>query len=147
MTNNSKILLVDDEPGMLASSKALLETADYEVVIAQGGKAAIEKLEQDEFDLVLLDMNMPEVNGHMVMEFINDKLIKVAVVVLSGDFDFNSVARAFQLGAFDYIKKPFEFDELQHTLKNALRKQEVEKSLYTLRKQLERSERLHRFMV
>ena len=123
MTNNSKILLVDDEPGMLASSKALLETADYEVVIAQGGKAAIEKLEQDEFDLVLLDMNMPEVNGHMVMEFINDKLIKVAVVVLSGDFDFNSVARAFQLGAFDYIKKPFEFDELQHTLKNALRKQ------------------------
>jgi len=60
----------------------------------------------------------------------------VAVVVLSGDFDFNSVARAFQLGAFDYIKKPFEFDELQHTLTNALRKQEVEKSLYTLRKQL-----------
>lgn len=136
MTNNSKILLVDDEPGMLVSTKALLETAEYQVVIAQGGKEAIAKLEQEEFDLVLLDMNMPEVNGHMVMEYINDKLIKVAVVVLSGDFDFNSVARAFQLGAFDYIKKPFEFDELQHTLTNALRKQEVEKSLYTLRKQL-----------
>ncbi len=68
MTNNSKILLVDDEPGMLVSTKALLETAEYQVVIAQGGNEAIAKLEQEDFDLVLLDMNMPEVNGHMVME-------------------------------------------------------------------------------
>ena len=97
--------------------------------------------------MVLLDMNMPEVNGHQVMEFINDKLIKVAVVVLSGEVDFDSITRAFQLGAFDYIKKPYEFDELQHTLRNALRKQELEKSLFLLRKQLERSERLHRFMI
>jgi len=82
-----------------------------------------------------------------VMEFINDKLIKVAVVVLSGEVDFDSITRAFQLGAFDYIKKPYEFDELQHTLRNALRKQELEKSLFSLRKQLERSERLHRFMI
>ena len=147
MESTPRILLVDDEPGMLASTKALLEAVDYDVVIAHGGKAAIAMLEIEDFDMVLLDMNMPEVNGHQVMEFINDKLIKVAVVVLSGEVDFDSITRAFQLGAFDYIKKPYEFDELQHTLRNALRKQELEKSLFSLRKQLERSERLHRFMI
>ncbi len=147
MESTPRILLVDDEPAMLASTRALLEAVNYEVVIAQGGKAAITMLEQEGFDLVLLDMNMPDVGGHQVMEFINDKLIKVAVVVLSGEVDFDSITRAFQLGAFDYIKKPYEFDELQHTLRNALRKQELEKSLFSLRKQLERSERLHRFMI
>lgn len=147
MANDYKILLVDDEPGILASSKALLESVRYEVDVAEGGKAAILKLQEKEFDLMLLDMNMPGVNGHQVMEFINEKQINIAVVVLSGETDFDSVTRAFQLGAFDYIKKPFEFDELQHTLRNAIRKQELEKGLYSLRKQLERSERLHRFMI
>lgn len=147
MALSHRILIVDDEPGMLESSRALLEAADYEVAVAAGGREAMEILENQEFDLVLLDMHMPEVDGHQVMEFINDRKISVAVVVLSGETDFDSVTRAFHLGAFDYIKKPFEFDELHHTLRNAIRKQELEKSLYSLRKQLERSERLHRFMI
>ena len=70
MESTPRILLVDDEPGMLASTKALLEAVDYDVVIAHGGKAAIAMLEIEDFDMVLLDMNMPEVNGHQVMEFI-----------------------------------------------------------------------------
>ena len=90
---------------------------------------------------------MPEVDGPQVMEFINEKNINVAIVVLSGETSFDQVTSAFQLGAFDYIKKPFEFDELQHTLRNAIRKSELEKSLFSLRKQLERSERLYRFMI
>ena len=147
MKTGHKILLVDDEPGMLESSRQLLETTGYEVDIAAGGREAIARLEAKAYDLILLDMNMPDVDGHQVMKFINDKGIKVAVVVLSGETDFDSVTRAFHLGAFDYIKKPFEFDELKHTLNNAIRKQELEKSLFSLRKQLERSERLHRFMI
>jgi len=90
---------------------------------------------------------MPEVDGPQVMEFINEKNINVAIVVLSGETSFDQVTSAFQLGAFDYIKKSFEFDELQHTLRNAIRKSELEKSLFSLRKQLERSERLYRFMI
>lgn len=147
MAIEHKILLVDDERGMLDSNKAPLEAAGYQVVPALGGKEALDRLEHDEFDLVLLDMNMPEVDGPQVMEFINEKNINVAIVVLSGETSFDQVTSAFQLGAFDYIKKPFEFDELQHTLRNAIRKSELEKSLFSLRKQLERSERLYRFMI
>lgn len=145
--SNAKILLVDDDLGMLESNKALLEAAGYHVVTALGGRAAIDQLKSDEFDVALLDMNMPDVDGQQVMAYINEKHINIAVVVLSGEIGFDCVTSAFHLGAFDYLKKPFEFDELQHTLKNAIRKQELEKSLFSLRKQLERSERLHRFMI
>jgi len=147
MDKKHRILLVDDEPKMLESSKALLETIGYDIDTAEGGKRAMEKLDASDYDLVLLDMNMPEVNGKQVMAFINERKLKLAVVVVSGETDFDYVTRAFQLGAFDYIKKPFEFDELQHTITHAIRKLELEKSLYSLRKKLERSERLHRFMI
>lgn len=147
MASKHNILVVDDAPDMLESSRAVLDAAGYKVATALGGKEAIAALKGEEFDLVLLDMNMPEVNGEQVMQFINDNKIQVAVVILSGETDFEYVTRAFQLGAFDYIKKPFKFDELQYTISHAIRKLELEKSLYTLRKKLERSEHLHRFMI
>ena len=147
MDSKHKILLVDDEPSMLESSKALLDSVGYDIDTADGGKQAMQKLDARDYDLVLLDMNMPEVNGQQVMEFINERKLKLAVVVVSGETGFDNVTKAFQLGAFDYIKKPYEFDELQHTIKHAIRKLELEKSLYSLRKKLERSERLHRFMI
>jgi diguanylate cyclase (GGDEF)-like protein/PAS domain S-box-containing protein len=147
MSDRHKILLIDDDPEMLKSSKALLETADYDVAVAKGGAQGIVHLDSEEFDLVLLDMNMSDVDGEQVLKFINDKKINVAVVVLSGETDFDHVTGAFQLGAFDYVKKPYEFEELKMTMKNAIRKLEIEKSLLSLRKKLERSERLHRFMI
>ncbi|MDG2176663.1 MAG: EAL domain-containing protein [Gammaproteobacteria bacterium] len=147
MADRHKILMVDDDPDMLKSSKMLLETADYDVAVAEGGAQGILRLESEEFDLVLLDMNMPDVDGEQVLKFINDKKINLAVVVLSGETDFDHVTGAFQLGAFDYVKKPYEFDELKMTLKNAIRKLEIGKSMLSLRKKLERSERLHRFMI
>lgn len=147
MTTSHRILLVDDEPAMLDNCKQQLLSANFDVDTAGGGKEALARLKEKPYDLILLEMNMPEINGHQVMEYINESDIKIAVVVLSTDTDFDSVTSAYQLGAFDYIKKPFDFDELKHTLDNAIRKLDLEKSLYALRKQLERSERLHRFMI
>jgi len=147
MANNHNILLVDDDPGFLDSNRTLLEEAGFTVTIAKGGEEAIVQLEAGNFDLVLLDINMPQIGGHEVMEYINDNNIRIAVVVISTETDFDSVTRAFHLGAFDYLRKPCDFSELHNTLNNALRKLELDKSLLALRKQLERSERLHRFMI
>ncbi len=147
MTQNHKILVVDDEADWLGTCRHELEKAGYAVVTAGGGEAAIETLKQGGFDLVLLDITMPGVDGYKVMEYINDNNIRIAMVVHSTTTVFDHVTRAFHLGAFDYVKKPVDFDNLRHVLNNALRKQELEKSLYYLRKQLERSERLHRFMI
>src|SRR5690606_38043117 len=99
------------------------------------------------FDLLLLDLNMPEVSGHDVMEFINERRLNVVTAVISGETTFDWVSRAFLLGAYDYLQKPVAFDALLNTLGNALRKRELENKLQRLRRQLERSERLHRFMI
>lgn len=147
MTSKHKILLVDDEPELIKSCQALLANSGFDVAMVTGGKEAIKILEQDDFDLLLLDLNMPDVGGYQVMEFINDNKLTPGVIVISGESTFDWVSKAFLLGAYDYIRKPYEFDALLITITNALKKRELENSFLKLGKQLEKSEKLHRFMI
>lgn len=144
-----RILIVDDEPGLLASCKALLEGAKFTVSTASGGKQALAMLATAPtgWDLMLLDLNMPDLDGLAVMHELQKRNIDISVVVLSGETAFHYVSKAFQNGAFDYISKPYEVDALVNTIHNALKKRELEKGFIQLRRQLERSERLHRFMI
>lgn len=144
----SHILLVDDEPQLLQSCEALLETAGFMVTTCGGGREALARLTTSSaFDLLLLDLNMPECSGLQVMREIKQRGIDISVVVLSGETSFEWVSSAFQLGAYDYITKPYDYDTLINTINNVLQKRTMEKSLVRLRRQLERSERLHRFMI
>lgn len=147
MNTRHQILIVDDDTSLLSANKVLLEETGFVVETASGGKQAIEMLGAKAFDLVLLDMNMPDISGKQVLEFIHEQNMRIAIVVISTEIDFDTVTSAFHLGAFDYLRKPCEFSELRGTLSNAIRKLELDKSLTALRKQLERSERLHRFMI
>ncbi len=147
MTSSDKLLLVDDEKELMESGKKLLELSGYDVTTAENGEQAIEQLKAHHFDLAILDLNMPGISGHGVMEFINKEGINTAVLVISGETGFDAVSQAFQLGAFDFLQKPYEYDALIKSVQNALNKQELEKSSLSLRKKLERSEKLHRFMV
>lgn len=147
MTSSVKILLVDDEIELLESGKKLLELSGYDVTTAQNGELAIEALKSFEFDLSILDLNMPGISGHDVMKYINEASLNTTVVVISGETGFDAVSQAFHLGAFDYLQKPYEYDALINTVQNALNKHELEKSFLNLRKKVERSEKLHRFMV
>jgi diguanylate cyclase len=144
----SHILLVDDEPELLKSCEALLETAGFIVTTCLGGREALARITTSTaFDLMLLDLNMPAPDGLQVMREIKQKSIDISVVVLSGERAFEWVSGAFQLGAYDYITKPYNYDTLVNTINNALQKRTMEKSLLRLRRQLERSESLHRFMI
>jgi diguanylate cyclase len=144
----SHILLVDDEPSLLSSCEELLETAGFVVTTSDSGRDALNKLSTSSaFDLLLLDLNMPDIGGLQVMRELKQKNIDICVVVLSGETTFDWVSGAFQLGAHDYITKPYNYESLVNTIKNSLHKRELERSFARLRKQLERSERLHRFMI
>jgi len=145
----SRILLVDDEPLLLKSCKALLEMSGFVVTTASDGIETLEFLTQrpEDFDLLLLDLNMPGMNGIEVMKTLKANPADISVVVLSGESDFDSVSRAFQLGTYDYVRKPYGIEGLLNTLKNALQRREVEHRVFQLGKKLERSERLHRFMI
>lgn len=115
--NNAKILLVDDEPGMLRYIKTLLEVDDYKVETATTGEEALEKIEKGlQPDLVLLDVLMPGIDGLQTLEQLRQKQPAAKVVMLSCVNDTRKVVQAMKLGAQDYLTKPFQKAELDAVL-------------------------------
>ncbi|NVM22003.1 MAG: response regulator, partial [Desulfobacterales bacterium] len=115
-----KILVVDDELLMCASLKALLGGEGYEVHTSNSGKEAIEHLAKNSFDLVLLDIVMPDVSGYQDMRYINIQDLESLVIVMTGQASLESAIEALRSGAYDYLRKPFEHEEFLKTVKNAL---------------------------
>lgn len=141
------ILIVDDEYRLLKSLENLLLNKGYRVVCAQGGLQACEKLASQDFDLVLLDLNMGDLNGHQVMDFITEKGIDVATIVVSGESSFSAVSKALRRGAYDYLRKPYDPEELLSTINSALQKVLLEKAHNAMQSRLQKSEELHRYIV
>jgi two-component system, NtrC family, response regulator AtoC len=113
MKKTAKILLVDDEPGMLRYIKTLLEVDDYKVETATTGEEALEKIDKGlEPDLVLLDVLMPGIDGLETLEQLRRKRPGAKVVMLSCVNDTRKVVQAMKLGAQDYLTKPFQKAEL-----------------------------------
>ena len=113
MKNTTKILLVDDEPGMLRYIKTLLEVDDYKVETATTGEEALEKVEKGLTpDLVLLDVLMPGIDGLETLGKLRQKQSGMKVVMLSCVNDTRKVVQAMKLGAQDYLTKPFEKAQL-----------------------------------
>jgi PAS domain S-box-containing protein len=142
------ILLVDDRPELLASLAELVAAHGYDAVQSLGGRAALERFARgEEYDVILLDLIMPEVSGHDVLEYLarNDNPAKV--IVVSGDASFDGVKHALACGAFSFIRKPYEAGELIATLNNALRSRELERSHREMEERLRDSEELHRYLV
>src|SRR5579863_9521883 len=113
MKQTAKILLVDDEPGMLRYIKTLLEVDDYKVETATTGEEALERVDKGlQPDLILLDVLMPGIDGLQTLEQIRQKQSNVKVVMLSCVSDTRKVVQAMKLGAQDYLTKPFQKAEL-----------------------------------
>ncbi|WP_018139958.1 MULTISPECIES: EAL domain-containing protein [unclassified Thioalkalivibrio] len=142
-----RILIADDDPGLLESLHNLLAIEGYPVQTASGGGAAIEALRNQHFDLLLLDLAMPDLGGLDVLRFIQAAQLKTQTVVVSGNSTVEDVAGALREGAHDYLKKPYEPAELLATVRNALRHKALEDTNIEMRSRLEKSERLHRMIV
>ena len=113
MKRTAKILLVDDEPGMLRYIKTLLEVDDYKVETATTGEEALHRVEKGlEPDLVLLDVLMPGIDGLQTLEQLRQKQPSMKVIMLSCVSDTRKVVQAMKLGAQDYLTKPFQKAEL-----------------------------------
>src|SRR6185295_1195368 len=113
MKDKAKILLVDDEPGMLRYIRTLLEVDDHKVETATTGEEAIEKMQKGlKPDMILLDLLMPGIDGLQTLEQLRQIQPGVKVVMLSCVSDTRKVVQAIRLGAQDYITKPFQKAEL-----------------------------------
>jgi two-component system response regulator AtoC len=121
MTETSKILLVDDEPGMLRYIRTLLEVDDYKVETASTGEEALERVKKGlQPDLVLMDLLMPGIDGLQTLEQLRQLQPGVKVVMLSCVSDTRKVVQAIRLGAHDYLTKPFQKAELDAVIDQCL---------------------------
>ncbi|MER9655417.1 response regulator transcription factor [Mesorhizobium sp. M0152] len=122
MTNsNVKILVVDDEPPIRKLLRVGLGSQGYAVSEAPNAKAAIELMEAEGPDLVLLDLGLPGMSGHELLRKWRDDGLDVPVVILSSRTDEAGIVNALELGADDYVTKPFGMNELVARIRMALR--------------------------
>lgn len=142
-----RVLVADDEPQMLATLSRLLAGAGYQVHTARNGTEAVRSLEASPYDLVLLDLMMPGLTGHEVMDRIQEKKIDTLIIVVSGDTSIESAISAIRRGAYDFVRKPYEPDEMLKRVHNALASRRLEVENRGMAKRLRRSEQWHRYLV
>ena len=117
-----KILVIDDEPPIRKLLRMGLSTQGYDILDAPNGKTALELLDNKP-DLVILDLGLPDIQGHDLLRMIRARNESVPIVVLSSRGDEAGKVQALDLGADDYLTKPFGMDELLARLRAALRHQ------------------------
>lgn len=144
---SAKILIVDDEPRIRDSLKLLLDEQGFDVYTVSSGHEARDVLSVYQFDLILLDMVIPDMNGHQLMEHIHRKNPGTMVVVITGHASLDSAIGALRRGAYDYLRKPFEFEELLKTVQNALDQKKLKSEKESLNGKLELSEERYRYLV
>ncbi|HYX53824.1 MAG TPA: sigma-54 dependent transcriptional regulator [Candidatus Limnocylindrales bacterium] len=120
--SKARVLVVDDEPGMLLYTSTLLETCNYAVQTARSGPEALLKLQQQRPDLMLLDVSMPEMNGLETIQAARRLYPDQRVVMVSCVSETSTVVQAMRLGALDYMTKPIYKAELEAVLARALSK-------------------------
>ncbi len=120
MAKKSSILVVDDEDALRTVLGGELANEGYEVRTAADGDEAISELDKSPFDLVLLDIKMPRLNGFEVLKFIKEKHEKTKVVMLTGFADLKNAIESKKLGADDFVSKPYDLVDLLTTIERVL---------------------------
>lgn len=117
-----KILIVDDNYKNIQLLGSVLKSENYNVEFATNGLQALEWIYEDNFDLIILDVMMPEMSGYQVADILskNEKYNKIPIIFLTAMNDSKSIVDGFNLGAQDYVSKPFNIDELLARIKNQL---------------------------
>ncbi|MFT5399669.1 MAG: diguanylate cyclase (GGDEF)-like protein/PAS domain S-box-containing protein [Planctomycetota bacterium] len=143
----TSFLVVDDDLRARESLVRLLKRKWSDITQAEDGEEAIALIQKQFFNLIILDLNMPKKSGDQVLAFIKQKNIQTPVIVLSGETSINKVTEAIKLGAYDIFRKPYSFDQLEHSILNGLDKVRIEEEKAQIQLRLQHSEELHRYMV
>ncbi|HQF43113.1 MAG TPA: sigma-54 dependent transcriptional regulator [Ignavibacteriaceae bacterium] len=144
-SKNSKILVCDDDETLCYLLKEQLLEEGFSVDAVYDGKYAIEAIKAKNYDVLLLDLNMRDVQGEEVLKFVKDAGYELLeVIVLSAQSDIKKAIQCIKNGAYDYITKPYEFEELVITVRRAIEHRDliVEKNLYKKVAQKNHSEKI-----
>ena len=122
-----KILIIEDEAAIRrVLTKILSEENDtYQVEEAEDGLSGVEKIKNEDYDLVLCDIKMPKMDGVEVLEAVKKIKPEIPMVMISGHGDLETAVNTMRLGAFDYISKPPDLNRLLNTVRNALDRKQL----------------------
>lgn len=119
MPHKIKLLIVDDEIAFLNALARRLELRDFAVTKAVNGEEAIRAVQREKFDLALLDLKMPGMDGMEVLRLLKKEHQHLEVIILTGHGSLDSAVECTQLGAYGYVPKPYELEQLIKILKDA----------------------------
>ncbi|MFH1807123.1 MAG: response regulator [Pseudomonadota bacterium] len=119
----ARVLAVDDDPTVIALERRVLEREGYEVVTASDGAGAMALLQEQDFDLVLLDIMMPGVDGYAVSRAFRENKAnrRVAVIFISSREDTQAITEGFRAGGTLFLRKPFSANQLTRMVKGMIR--------------------------
>ncbi len=132
----SRILVVDDEESIREFLEIMLKKEGYEVTTAEDGAKAKEILTKKSFDMVISDMQMPNVTGIELLRHVKDSYPDLVFMIITAFGTTETAVEAMKLGAYDYLTKPFKIDEVRLNISNALRSKNLETEVRILKKEL-----------
>ena len=124
----ANILVMEDEESVAKGLELVLEEEGYAVDLAMNGKSAIENIQTKDFDVLVADLRLPDINGMDVIRMIRESRPDTVVVVITGYASVNSVVESMKLGAYDYLAKPFTEDQIKSTVGKALKERPVKEA-------------------
>jgi DNA-binding NtrC family response regulator len=134
-----KILVIDDQKSIRNTLKDILEYEKHEVVLAENGPDGLEKFEADKYDVVLLDIKMPEMDGMEVLDKMMERSPDIPVIMISGHGNIDTAVEAIKKGAYDFIEKPLDLNRLLVTIRNGLDKKELVTETKVLRRKVSKT--------
>lgn len=127
MENHPRVLICDDEPLMTQSIKAILDGGNYQVQCTNNSRHALTLIHADAPDLVILDVMMPGMTGFEVLDAVDRDRCDAAFIIVTGEASLDSAIKALRKGASDYLRKPFEPDELLIRVENVLEQRRIKR--------------------
>ncbi len=127
------VLIVDDEPGVRSALSGVLRDEGYQVDAVDSGEACLERLSRQPFDVVVLDIWLPGMDGLATLTRMRERQVDAQVVIISGHGSVESAVRAIKMGAFDFVEKPLSLDKTVLVVRNAVRQRHLEAENLALR--------------
>ncbi len=135
MAHSKTILICDDDQGMRDTIAAILKR-DYRVLTVSSGEAALALVKQEDVDLILLDVRLPGISGFDVLRIIKENYSLIECIMISAINEVETAVQAMKHGAYHYITKNFDYDELRSLVRNACERQDLNRQVITLSAQV-----------
>ena len=134
----NRILIIDDEENMRHMRRTMLARNGYDTYSAKNGAEGLDMLADDQFDFVLCDVKMPQMNGMEFLKAGRDRLFSTTVIMMSAYGSIDMAIEAMKLGAYDFVSKPFKNEEIRLTIKKAEERERLKKENVELKDRIRR---------